>query len=238
MEPPIDGVVVGAVDLGESDRILRLLTAEEGRISVLARKARGSQRRFAGMSDLGTRLRVSRGHIRGTLSPIIDAERLGGPNRARTELERLGALAYGCEVCAALAPEGHESTKLYGLLCAWLDLLEGDRTPGTASRVALEAKALTFAGLLPSLVRCVSCGESLTDPASFDPDSGGGSHARCGAGRIIPVSLLHLIEALRRTPLKESLLEPFDTEIWLLSDFVQHHIGRALAARAWFTAVG
>ena len=238
--PPIDGIVVGSVDLGESDRILRLLTASEGRISVIARKARGSQRRYANMLDLGTRLHVVRGHGKGQLLPITEAERLAGPDKARTDLDRIGHLAYGCELCAALAPEGHEASKLYGLLSTWLDLLEGAASPGPSSRIALEAKALTFAGVAPALLRCAQCGELLTDPAVFDFEAGGGVHARCGSGRAAPLSVLHGFELLRRKPLAETveLPFPFDDAIWLLSDFAQHHLGRALAARSWFVGIG
>jgi DNA repair protein RecO (recombination protein O) len=235
---PIDGIVVGSVDLGEADRILRLLTAEEGRISVVARGARGSKRRFTNMTDLGTQLRVVRGRQSGSLAAILEAERLAGPDRARTELERLSSLAYGCELCSALAPEQGEAPKLHGLLIAWLALLEGPVQPGVASRVALEAKALTFSGLVPALGICVSCGLPLQDPATFDPEAGGGRHARCGPGRTVPVNTLHYIELLRRTPLSETADMPEIEEEWLLSDFAQYHLGQELTARAWFESLG
>jgi DNA repair protein RecO (recombination protein O) len=238
LREPIDGIVVGSVDLGEADRILRLLTAEEGRISVVARGARGSKRRFANMTDLGTHLRVVRGRQSGTLSAVIEAERLSGPDRARTDLERLSLLAYGCELCSALAPEEDAAPKLHGLLLSWLVLLEGAHKPGVASRVALEAKALTFSGLVPALGICASCGLPLQDPVTFDPEAGGGRHSRCGPGRHVPLGTLHYIELLRRTPLAETADMPDIEEAWLLSDFAQYQLGQALQARAWFEALG
>ena len=45
---PTRALVLRGVDYGEADRILTLLTPELGRVAVLARGARKSQRRFAG----------------------------------------------------------------------------------------------------------------------------------------------------------------------------------------------
>lgn len=234
---PIDGIVVGGTDLGEADRLVRLLTASEGRIAVVARRARNS-RRHAGAFELGTRLRVLRGRSRGGLAPVQDAERLDGPLRARAEVERIALVGYGCELCAALAPEGGPAEKLYRLLEAWLALLEGPERPGPPSRWALEAKAATFAGLAPALAACAACGERLTDPAVFDPESGGGLHARCGGGRPVPAAALLALEALRRTPLVQTVgARVTEGPPWLLADFLQHQLSRPLQSRALLEAV-
>jgi DNA repair protein RecO (recombination protein O) len=230
--PDLEAIVVGAVDLGESDRIVRLLSAEEGRGSVVARGARSSRRRFAGATELGTRVRVGRNRTTG-LPAATALERLDGPNRARSEIERIALLAYGAELCAALAPEGLAAVKLYRLLVRWLEVLEADPRPDDASRVALETKALTFAGLAPALVVCSACRERLTDPAVFDAESGGGLHARCGGGRSVAVASLWVAEALRRTPLADAPGVPVPDDLrWLLSDFAQHQLGRPLHSRA------
>ena len=68
----IEGIVVGLVDLGEADRIVRLLTADEGRTSVLARGARGSRRRYGGVFELGARVQVERGRGRGPLPSVSE----------------------------------------------------------------------------------------------------------------------------------------------------------------------
>ncbi|MEQ1503696.1 MAG: DNA repair protein RecO, partial [Myxococcota bacterium] len=161
MNTEIEGIVVGSLDLGESDRLIRLLTADEGRSVVVARGSRSSRRRFAGMLELGVRIAIVRSRSRGGLPVLVEADWLSGPERARDDLDRLGFVAYGCELCGALAPEGDAAPKLYGLLATWLLVLEGDVTPGDAARVALEGKALTFAGLAPALVRCARCDEPL-----------------------------------------------------------------------------
>jgi DNA repair protein RecO (recombination protein O) len=234
-------VVVGSTDLGESDRIVRFLSAHDGRSSGLARRARASKKRFAGMLDLGTRLQVDLHQGKGSLMVITDLERVAGPDRARTELDRIALLTYGCEVCSALAPEHHPAPKLARLLEVWLDLLEGEVQPGEGARQALEAKALTFAGLTPALVHCSNCQEPLQGDVCFDLESGGGRHAWCGGGRRIDAAALGCLEQMRRTPLADVVnnVEPGATGIgrWLLSDFIAWHLQRPLRSRAWLADV-
>jgi len=230
----VEGVVVGVTDFGEAHRVVRLLSAARGRVAVMARGARRSKKRFAGLLDLGTRLRVQLGRGRGSLPVIAEADRLGGPRRARDGLERIALLAYGCELCGALAAEGEPAPKLHRLLEVWLELLEGPAEPGWASVVALEAKALTFAGIAPALTHCCSCGEPLDDPVVFDAASGGGHHARCGGGRATSAARLARLEVLRRTPLHDTVDPAHAVEgpSPLLWAALTAHLGRAPRSRA------
>lgn len=227
-------VIVGAVDVGEADRIVRTLSAQRGRSSVVARNARSSRRRFAGMFELGNRVQIRRSSRRGGLDVVSDADLVSAPRRARAELDRIALLAYGVELCAALSPEEHPSPKLARLLEVWLDALEAEHAPAGAGRVALEAKALTFAGLAPALTRCAACGDGLEPPLVFDAEQGGALHARCGGGRPVEIQRLRWYEALRRAPLADSitLRAPEGTRAdWLLSDFARHQVGRDLKSR-------
>lgn len=228
----LEGIVVGGADYGEAHRIVRLLTAQRGRVSALARSARRSKKRFAGMLDLGTRVRVELGRGRGDLAVISAIDRLGGPRRARAELDRIALLAYGCELCGGLAAEDEPAPKLARLLEVWLDLLEGDALPGVASRVALEAKALTFAGITPVLDRCAVCGDALEGPSHFDAGQGGARHPWCGTGREVLTGDLHVLETLRRTPLAETPGRPAPAAGELMSHALRAHLGRALRSRA------
>lgn len=235
----VQAVVVGATDLGESDRILRLLSAEHGRISAVARRVRSSRKRWAGVFDVGNLVELRFGRSRGSLRNIADAEVLAAPRKARADLDRVALLAYGCELCAALAPEDHEANKLMRLLLAWLELLEGEGSPRSASRVALEAKALTFAGLSPRLVQCARCGDFASDPLMFDPDSGGVQHAHCGGGRPMSAEHAAAIEGLRRTPLIDTagLELPLEAR-FCLTDFAEYQLSRGLRSRALVAELG
>src|SRR5690606_32342740 len=153
------------------------------------------------------------------------------PRRARSEVERIALMLYGCQLCASLAPEGGEAHKLTRLLSSWLALLEGEALAGVASRVALEAKALTFAGLTPALLHCAACGEVISDEPQFDAGAGGAIHPWCGTGVRVPLDLLVNIERLRRTPLAQTTDHPWEGPPWLLGDFARYQLGHPLSAR-------
>ncbi|MEQ1507345.1 MAG: hypothetical protein ABMB14_34270, partial [Myxococcota bacterium] len=71
-----------------------------------------------------------------------------------------------------------------------------------------------------------------------DPEAGGALHAACGAGRAVSAAGLAAVEHLRRTPLAAAVAERVPDEVrWLMADFAQHQLGRALTSRAWIAAV-
>lgn len=231
---PFEAIVVGSVAIGESGRIIRLLSAKHGRVSVMARGARRARHPLVGLLDLGTQVRVQLAPTRGELALWKRGELIRALDTSRADFARLALAAYGCELVAALAPEAHEAPLLATLLRHWLGLLENDATtPGNASRWALEAKALTFAGLTPRLVRCGHCSRALHGALVFAMDSGGVLHAACGRGLSIERDHLVLLERLRRTPLADTLhatapaLHPF-----LLSDFARWQLGHRLNSRS------
>ena len=224
-------IVVGATNVGESSRIVRLLTAERGRVSVMVRSARASRKRFAGQLELGSIVEVVTSRGRGDLENLSEAKVREAPKQARQDLDRIALLAYGCELCAALAPEHSPAPKLFRLLATWLIHVETSDAVGEPARLALEAKALTFSGLTPALVHCALCTDPLTDPIRFDPEAGGALHEECGSGKSVTLSTLRRLEALRRTPMIEVTEPGVGLHRWLLSDFASHHLDRELRSR-------
>ena len=54
----LSGVVLHLRDVGESNRVLEVLSVEEGRVALLARGARNSRKRFPGAFDLFVSLKL------------------------------------------------------------------------------------------------------------------------------------------------------------------------------------
>lgn len=229
-------IVVGHLDYRERDRIVRLLTPGLGRVSCLARNARGSRRRFGGALDIGNKVQAGLRPGRGDLWHVDEAELLEGRSGARQDLLRLTLLAYACELCGGLAREHQPEPRLFGLLdmtALLLDAMSGP--PGAAFRAGLEAKALTFAGLAPALDRCVACGELLLpgQPVALDVHKGGALHLSCAPGlpALDPTWLL-AVEHARRTPLRELVDAPLPPgPAWALAEAVEAWLGRPLLSR-------
>jgi DNA repair protein RecO (recombination protein O) len=228
-------IVVGGISYGEADRIVRLLLPSQGRISAMARGARGSKRRFQGSLDLGNRLDVQVQKGRGELWSLQETSLVDARLHVRTDYPRLALLAYLCEVAAALASEEHPEPSLFGLLDMALTVLDhATAIPSPLFRLGFETKALTFAGFAPSLQACNACGEDLEGELCLRPD-GAIHHAACHAtGETVSPDWVRAVEAARRTPLRDLVDVPLPPgPAWAFAQVVEAHTERALRSRAF-----
>ena len=227
------GIVVGLQNHREADRIVRLLTPENGRITALARSARKSSRRFGGALDIGNRIEATLRPPRGEWWGIDSATLIDGRPHARKDLELIALLAYSAEICGTLARQDHPEPKLFGLLDMTLSLIDAmSHAPSPLFRLGLEAKALTFAGVGPQLTRCVACNGPLDGALVLC--AVGAHHRHCADhGSTVDVQWLHAVEQARRTPLRESVDVDCPTgPRWALAEAIEVHLGRSLRSRS------
>lgn len=221
-------IVVGRHDYGETDRILRLLIPEEGRIGVMAR---GGRRRHAAL-DIGVRAVVRLRRGRGELDILLSADVQDARIHLREGYARLMHAAHACELCGAMAREGQPEPRLYGLCDVALSVLDaamGD--PGEAFLAGLEGKALTFAGIGPVLDRCVVCRDPVEPEMAFT--ASGLVHPRCGEGEPIAAEFAAALEAARRAPLRDLLDRGLpEGRRRMLADVIAGHLGREVVSRA------
>lgn len=178
-----EALILRAVDFGESDRILHLLTPGHGRLTAIAKGARRSVRRFGGTLDLFNHLRVQVDFGRKTGMARLDQARLIVSFEAlRVDTVRFAFGCYLLELFDRLAPEGGhhaEAERLFGFA---LDALRTISIwePDRRLRTFLELRALDALGLRPELRNCVRCGEAVGRNAEVDFHVADGG-AVCGA---------------------------------------------------------
>lgn len=238
-----EGIVVGRQDLGETDRILRLLTPDAGRVSVVARGARGPRSKWTEL-DLGTRAAFQLRPGRGDLDVLVSADVADARVQVRSVLENLTLACHACEVIGSLARTSQAEPRMYGLLEMALTLLDAMDGPTEASfRAGLETKALSFAGFAPVLVACVVCGGAPEPGMHLLVASASARHARCAhpdEGPSLPVTAAFCaaVEHARRSPLRDVVdtpLPPGPRDA--ISRAIEHHLGHALHARALLDTV-
>lgn len=178
-----EALVLRIAELGESDRIVRLLTPKLARVSAVAKGAKRSVRRFAGTLDLFNHLEVQLEPRPRSSLLRLDQARLRHPYLALRENSARYALAsFLVELVDRLAPEGEsgEAKSLFEFLVQALRWLEVGR-PDARLRVLLELRALALLGFRPELERCARCGGELPEAAriAFDVREGGALCARC-----------------------------------------------------------
>jgi hypothetical protein len=102
-----EALVLRAIDFGESDRIVHLLTPQSGRINAIAKGAKRSVRRFPGTLDLFNHLRVQIARRRAaTLARLEHTALLTCFPGLRSHPARFALGCYVVELLDRLAPEG------------------------------------------------------------------------------------------------------------------------------------
>ena len=225
-------LVLGGVNYGESHRIVDLLSSTHGRHAAIVYRARSPKSKFGRFFDLGNSLNLSLSQGKGDLARVTSASVLCAPQVARENIERLALLTYACELVSAFTVKNHPAPKMYRLLEALLKTLELTEPPTQGTITALDAKVLTFSGHMPSLRNCVHCGEPIESACLFSKSAGGVGHIECVDGESCSLAAVSEIEALRRTPLADTVYVSRKLKApWLLTDFIEYTIGRELKSR-------
>lgn len=156
-----EAILLRAVDFGESDRIVHVLTEDRGRLTAIAKAARRSHRRFPGTLDVFNRLWLEgRMKPRAAMAFLERAPLVDAYLALRVDPRRYALASFLAEMLDRLAPEGlvgAEATRLYRFTVESFELLQGV-TPTASLRLLLELRALDALGLKPELSRCVRCG--------------------------------------------------------------------------------
>ncbi|MDR3551591.1 MAG: DNA repair protein RecO, partial [Clostridia bacterium] len=166
-----DGLVIRELNVGESDRIITILTREKGVVRASAKGARIPKNRFASVCRL---LCFSRFTLfAGREKYIIDeAEPLDVFIGLRGSLSGLALGQYFCELCGAVAPQEEPAEPFLRLILNALHLLETGSRPPTLVKAAFELRLLTLAGYMPDLVACRGCGAYEQDTMYLLPVTG------------------------------------------------------------------
>ncbi|MBS4022770.1 MAG: DNA repair protein RecO [Dethiobacter sp.] len=179
-------VVLRTQDYREADKLVTMLTRDEGKITAIARgvrKIKGKSKALVEPLTLGFFL-LHRGK---SLDTLIQGEIVKPHRKLQSDLVLFSYALYFCELCEASLPEREPAPEIFDLLLTALQQLEHD---SSAMRVArcFELNLLEVLGYRPLLEHCLHCG-SESAPFRFDPERGGIVCAGCPvAAGSIPVS--------------------------------------------------
>lgn len=170
--PTVHAIVLKRRDSGESDRRLTILTEELGKVDVVAKGARKTASRLAGISDplcVG-RLEIAEGKLNRF---VTQAQPLRSFPGLRTDYERLGFALALCELYAAVLPFDQPFPEAHELLFASLRHLETHPKP-IVVLVWAEVQLLAISGFMPQFERCVSTDAEIKEGEPFlSPRAGG-----------------------------------------------------------------
>lgn len=175
----VKGIVLRVSDSKESDRILTVLTAEMGKITVVAKGARSRRSKTAAVTQLlsYSEMVLSESHGWQYLSEGSSIELFDG---VRGDIELLSLASYFAELTEWVASDDSESALLLSHLLNGLYALGTLRRPPALVKAAFELKLMALIGFEPLFDGCCICGE--TDPRQpvFDLQGGTLSCRTCG----------------------------------------------------------
>ena len=228
------GVVLRTWKLGETDRIVNLLTAGRGKVRAVAKGVRKPGSRFGGRLEPFSHVDLQLYEGR-NLDIVTQVELIDGfaPVRADYALSACGSGMV--EAADVIAQEGERSNRLYVLLLDGLrQLATGPAWPATVLDAYL-LRLASVAGYHPQLDMCAGCGTPGPHDI-FHLAAGGVVCLRCAPGGTRPLD-----------PETIGLLRTLAAAGWgadvtvdqrarravsaLINSYLSYHLGRSL--KAW-----
>lgn len=241
----VQAIILKRTDHGEADRLLTVLTPEQGKLRVNAKGARKPSSRKSGHVELFTHveLLLAKGH---QFDVVTQAETREAFLVLRGNLERTSYAYYFAELVDRFAEEDTESRALFDLLHSVLGWLCAEQVDLALLARFFELRLLHQVGYRPQLFECVNCGKPVEPVENyFSAEAGGVIDPDCALNRREQIAgHAHDAQTLSLNALK--ILRYVQTREWetvrglhlrageaaevemLLLGYITHHLERQL----------
>lgn len=228
------GIVLRSYPFGEADRVVVLLSPNNGKIRTVAKGVRKTKSRFGGRLEPFSHVDLVMYEGR-NLDTITQVAVLEPFPRLRADLDAVIAAGTMVEAADAVAQEEESSMRLFLLLQRGLRALEaGNYAPDLITSFLL--KLADVVGVAPALIKCASCGR-VDGLHRFSFGAGGVVCDACfveGSVRLregITVYLAGLAQAdLNALPVSDGSLS--GEAMGIARRFVEYHLDRKLTSLA------
>ncbi len=202
-----EAIILRAMNLGEADRVLTILTPRLGKLKVIAKGVRRPRSRLGGglepLGDVHLVLAVGR------TFDVVTSVALEDPHLGlRNDLHSTAAAWYLVELTDRFCEGAADSHGAFVLLAQGLSALDaGAEVSREAIARWFELHLLDAMGFRPELARCLECGAEITPDGNFYSAAAGGVLCpSCGGGgavvaRTISPDALKVMRHLQRSEL-------------------------------------
>jgi DNA repair protein RecO (recombination protein O) len=171
MQIETEGLVILEKSVGESDRLVTVLTRRAGVVRAFAQQANKMKNSKLSATQLFSYSRFA--IFKGRDKYIIDdAQSIEVFFDLRRNMERLSLAQYFCELAGALAPQEAEAGDFLRLMLNSLHFLCKGTRPPLLLKAIVEMRMLSLAGYMPNLICCAGCSCYEADEMYFLPRSG------------------------------------------------------------------
>ena len=150
-------ILLKRINFGDYDLILTIFTQTQGKITVIAKSARKSRRRFCGAIDLFSLSQLVFKQGRGRLPALQEASVLYPFSHIRSDIIKTAYACYFAEIVHHWMEPNAVQTQVFDLLYQVLDRLDSSRLPDEILSIVFQMALLTFSGISPCLDTCCLC---------------------------------------------------------------------------------
>jgi DNA repair protein RecO (recombination protein O) len=223
------GVVLRSWKLGEADRIVSIMTRENGKVRAVAKGVRKPSSRFGARLEPTSHLALQLYRGRGELDVVTQVETVDRFGTLRNDLDRWARASAMLEAVEQVSQDREPNDRLYEMLVRALRTLVANESPLVVAAFFL--KLLALEGFEPAVDACVACG-SDGPLVAFDLGEGGTVCVDCRRGTALEPAALELLQAILGGRLAAALAEPASRATHavdvLATRLVEHQLERRL----------
>lgn len=176
-----DGLVIREQNVGESDRLITILTGKYGLVRAFVNGAKTiKNKNLAGTQLLAySDFVLYQGKDAYTVNHASEKEIFF---ELRSDIDNLSLAFYLAELFSELAPESAECEELLRLLLNSIYLLSKKKCDSLIVKSVAELRSLSISGYMPDLVACQECGTFESDMFYFSIRNGSLCCRSCAGG--------------------------------------------------------
>ncbi len=243
MAPEIStpAILLRRTDYGDYDLILTCLTLSQGKISLMAKYAKKSRKRFAGALELFTELNLVWNRPRGRAMPVLREASIANPfGGIRADVLKTAYASYWTEMVTLWLESGTPQKAVFGLLRYALDALDRDAMAAEVLSLVFQVRFLKLAGFLPDFRHCSRCRRPVeaTQSGRFDFEVGSaslvcpacrpsleGGHHTLAKGSLMQLLWVAETDLAHVSRMRFGPRQVGETTV-LLETFIPYHLGR------------
>jgi DNA repair protein RecO (recombination protein O) len=161
-----DAILLRRIEYGDHDFIITFMTRDKGKITVMAKNAKKSVKRFSGSLDL-----FSFNHIqcrmpkknKDALLTLVQSDLENGFANIRYDVYKTAYASYWTEMVNLWLEEGKAQPDVYDLLLFSFDMLNRSEMPKEVLSLLFQIRFMSISGFSPTIERCGICHVHLDD---------------------------------------------------------------------------
>lgn len=231
------GIIIKRFNLGESDRILTIITPDRGKIRAIAKGVRRPGSKLSGYLELFhyNEYMLAEGKNLDIVTSATTIDNLLGVGQS---LKQVGLAYYIAETVDKLIEETQDAEPMFDLIYGTLRSLGEGGASIEALKSHFEINLLTTLGFRPELNRCVECGQEIdSSSAWFAPAMGGVLDQQHHTSDPTAIELRGEALTQLRGLIGGSPTEVSNSVAQATADFMEHTVDRKLRSKDFMASV-